>query len=212
MMSSLNNGATFGEEIDAAITSAWLAQDKLNGALKEQEKMQADLLKIEQARQKIDLMNQQLELAKMIKENNLNGKAVMQGLQLGAEASVADVTAAIARALEQMVSNAQGALGIASPSKIFESMGLNIGAGLDKGLLASLSHVQTTMQGLGGFTLDALANGLNTGGAGLNAQGLGSLGGNMGMTQNNEFNTTVNDKIDLQFFRKLILDTVSKGI
>ncbi len=212
MMAALNNGATFGADMDAAITDAWLAQDKLNGALDEQTKMQKDLLKIEQARQKIDLMNQQLELAKMIKDNNLNGKEVMQGLQLGAEASVADVTAAIARALEQMVGNAQKALGISSPSAVFKGIGLNIGAGLNAGLLASLANVKSSMGNLGSSTLDALAAGLNTGGAGLNASGLDKLGGNMGLNQTNQFNTTINDKIDLQFFKRFILDTVSQGV
>lgn len=212
MMDAIKAGKSYGADMDAAIKDAWTAQDKLNGALGEQAKMQKDLLKIEEQRQKIDLMTQQLELAQMIKDNNLNGEQVMQGLQLGAEASVSDVTAAIARALEQMVAKAQGALGIASPSKVFESMGMNIGAGLDKGVLVSLANVKATMANMGNFTLDALTNGLNTGGAMLNANGLGNLGGNMGMTQNNEFNTTVNDKIDLQFFKQLILDTVSKGI
>lgn len=208
MKAALDAGQSYGADIDAAIRDAFNAQDELNGALEEQKKMQEDLLKIEQARQKIDLMNQQLELAKMIQENNLNGAEIMNGLALGADASVADVTQAIARALEQLVAQAQTSLGISSPSTVFEKIGQQMMAGLNSGVLGSIKGVTANIGNVAGM----LANSVPTGGAALNANGLDALGGANGPSQNNNFYTTIYDQMTDAVFAAKVLKVVGGQI
>jgi tape measure domain-containing protein len=122
------------------IISAVQAQELLNQKLLDQQAIQDDILAIKQQESKLQFLESQLNLIKMVRDAGLNVKDVLGGITLGLDASIPDMLAAtnsviqaiigqvdsdlanitalggdIGNALTTGVSNA---LGIASPSKV----------------------------------------------------------------------------------------------
>ncbi|MBX7254536.1 MAG: hypothetical protein K1X50_21320, partial [Candidatus Promineofilum sp.] len=103
---------------------------QLQRDLAEQEERLA-LLQEKQAQN--DFLQQQLELIKFVKDNNLSAD-ILNGITWGIGADAGALMDAMRRALTQMIAEAQKTLGIASPSRVFREMGMQVNRGLLVGL------------------------------------------------------------------------------
>ena len=73
------------------------------------------------------------------------GKQIIQGLIDGIKNMAKNIGGAIKGVAESAVSSAKGALGISSPSKEFEKIGLNVGEGLKSGIQNMQGEVENAM-------------------------------------------------------------------
>jgi TP901 family phage tail tape measure protein len=112
----------------------------LNSFLDERRKLQAELIKqqqkiaeLEEKRAQINFLQQQFELLKLIKDNNL-GTEILNGLKLGLDADPAALMDAMKGALQKMIDAAEYQLGISSPSKWAVNLGKNVMGTLGKTL------------------------------------------------------------------------------
>lgn len=134
MSEALAAGQSFGEDLDLAIRKAVNAQNDLNDAMAQQKTIQAEILKQQEARQKLDFLRQQMDLVNQIKESGLAGSEILAGLKLGINASVSDVVTAMTRVTEAMVKQLQTTLQIKSPSQVMAKLGSFIPQGLAQGI------------------------------------------------------------------------------
>jgi hypothetical protein len=112
----------------------------LNSFLDERRKLQAELIKqqqkiaeLEEKRAQINFLQQQFELLKLVKDNNL-GTEILKGLKLGLDADPAALMDAMKGALQKMIDAAEYQLGISSPSKWAVNLGKNVMGTLGKTL------------------------------------------------------------------------------
>ena len=96
-------------------------------------KRQEELAKLEEERARLDFLKTQIELLDIIRENDLD-TSILDGLELGLNANMSDIIAAMTAAVRQLVDRTNEELGIASPSKVFREIGENVMAGLAEGL------------------------------------------------------------------------------
>lgn len=92
------------------------------------------LLEFERARQQLAFLEDQQRLLQMIQEHGLDPSEILGGLQLGLDADMGDVLAAMTRAMQQIIQQAEDEMGIASPSKVFAQIGRDMIAGLAAGI------------------------------------------------------------------------------
>jgi hypothetical protein len=97
-------------------------RSKLNGEYLEQQKRLAEM---EEKRAQINFLQQQFELLKLVKDNNL-GADLLAGLKLGLDADPAALMDAMKAAMQRMIDAAEDQLGIASPSKWAVGLGRNV--------------------------------------------------------------------------------------
>jgi hypothetical protein len=114
-----------------------LDQQRVENA-KELARQQERILKLQQAQQNLRFLEQQFRLLELIEERGLNAEEILQGLELGIDASVEGIVDAMARAMQEIVSQAEQELGIGSPSKVFESIGEFAMQGLAMGIQRSM--------------------------------------------------------------------------
>ena len=76
------------------------------------------------------------------------GEDIVSGLINGLRGMIGDAAATAARLAAATVKAAKDALGIHSPSRVFAEIGMNVGAGFDKGLEASMRNTRATVEGL----------------------------------------------------------------
>ena len=74
------------------------------------------------------------------------GAALMNGLKDGIVGAVAGVIASVKSAVGGIISSVKGAFGIHSPSKVFYGFGLNIGEGLEIGIIKSVGDANLALQ------------------------------------------------------------------
>ena len=74
------------------------------------------------------------------------GAALMNGLKDGIVGAVAGVIASVKSAVGGIISSVKGAFGIHSPSKVFLRFGLNIGKGLEIGIIKSVGDANLALQ------------------------------------------------------------------
>ncbi len=110
------------------------SQEQLTAAAAAYAKEQEKILLLEKQRQDMQFLQQQLDLLKTIRDAGLDPADILGGMQLGLEASVPDLMAAMSNAMQAIVDAANGELQIASPSKVFQKIAGNIIAGLADGL------------------------------------------------------------------------------
>jgi len=100
----------------------------------EQVRLQEKLTRMEEAQTRLRFLEQQVALLKMIEEKGLDAQDILQGLQLGAEASAEAVLDAMVRAMDEVVRQAEERMGIASPSKVFYKIGQETMRGMAMGI------------------------------------------------------------------------------
>jgi hypothetical protein len=146
--------ATTDEEAKARVLLQFLRdRSKLNSEYIQQ---QERLAQLQEKQQQVNFLQQQFELLKLIKDNNL-GTDLLEGLKLGLNADPAALMDAMRAAMQRMIEAAEDQLGIASPSKWAAGLARNvmgtIGATL-KGDSRMLQRDVTTAIG-GGFNSGA---------------------------------------------------------
>lgn len=96
-------------------------------------RQQEELAALEEQRSRLDFLQTQVDLLKLIKENNLS-TSILDGLKLGLDANMTDILAAMTEATRQLIERANTELGIASPSAVFRKIGEQVMEGLADGL------------------------------------------------------------------------------
>ena len=117
------SASPFGsEEWALANTALGVLSERRNMTL-EQIELQAELARqqerlaqIEERRAEIGFLQQQLDLLKMIKDNNLDA-SILEGIELGLDADAGSLMDAMAAAMRQMIAAAEDELGVHSPSR-----------------------------------------------------------------------------------------------
>lgn len=109
-----------------------LAQER-NELEAEYIRQQEELKALEEARRKLDFLGYQMELLALISENGLD-TSILEGLELGLDANMNDIIAAMTAAVQELIARTEDELEIASPSKVFRDIGANIMRGMALGI------------------------------------------------------------------------------
>lgn len=143
-----------GGEFEGKVLSTVEAQNLLNQALQEQASIQDDILKTKEQEQKLNFLQQQLDLFDTIKEAGLDIGQVLGGLHLGLDASIPDLIAATNKVIEAMINQVNADLGNIS------SVGAALGNALTSGVTGSLGIASPSkvMQGLADNTMSSFMN------------------------------------------------------
>jgi len=130
--------------------------------LKERARLQDELydksqamLELEKQQQDLALLKAQQDLLNLIRDNNLSA-SILDGLELGLDADLGAIMAAMSAAMQEMLAAAQTELGIASPSKEFYRIGQQVTAGLANALWAGEGMISGAMTDL--VTVPSMAN------------------------------------------------------
>ena len=107
---------------------------------------EARVLELQKQQDRLNLLQSQLRLLDLIRENKLDAGNILQGLKVG-QADMGQVVEAMARAVGMLVDKAEAELGIASPSKKAEWMMRMYWAGAVKGIEGGLPVVKQAMSG-----------------------------------------------------------------
>ena len=121
------------EAAAAALEEAIQLADQRNALEQEYIHQQEELKALEQARQQLDFLGYQVELLNLIKDNSLDA-SILDGLELGLDANMSDIIAAMTAAVQELITKTEEELGIASPSKVFRDIGQNIMRGMALGI------------------------------------------------------------------------------
>jgi TP901 family phage tail tape measure protein len=105
----LNTGAT-EFMFEGQLISATQAQDMLNGAMQEQVDIQDDLLALQQAQSRLGFLQTQLDLINQLNAAGLDATSILGDLNLGANASMADIVEASNRAIQALIGQAEQGL------------------------------------------------------------------------------------------------------
>lgn len=114
-------------------------RDELIARLEEERELAEAQAELEAAKARQKFLQDQIGLLDMIEEHGLDAEDILQGFEIGADASLLDFTNAMQRAIEAMIKQTEDELGIESPSKVFERMGGLSGEGYALGLTESLA-------------------------------------------------------------------------
>jgi hypothetical protein len=105
----LNTGAT-EFMFEGQLINATQAQDMLNGAMQEQVDIQDDLLALQQAQSQLGFLQTQLDLINQLNAAGLDATSILGDLNLGANASMADIVEASNRAIQALIGQAEQGL------------------------------------------------------------------------------------------------------
>ncbi len=113
----------------------------------EQVRLQEKLTRMEEQQTRLRFLEQQVALLKLIEKHGLDASDILDGLQLGADASAEEVLDAMTRAMEEVIRQAEERLGIQSPSAAFRKIGQQTMQGMAMGIqdLASLPVRQSML-------------------------------------------------------------------
>lgn len=134
------------DPILAKLREQVLTEAERNRLSEEYRKGQEKLLQLQREQSKLDFLKEQLDLIKLVKDNELDASWVFQGLTLGINASISDLLAATTRAVQAMIAQVQGDLRIASPSKVFMDIGKQVMAGLARGIDSNVVRPMSSLQ------------------------------------------------------------------
>ena len=138
-------------------------------AQRELARQQERLAALEEKRAQIGFLQQQLDLIKLIKDNNLSAN-ILEGLTLGLNADPGALMDAMAAAMRQMIAAAEQELGIASASKVFR----RIAAQAKQGLIVELADSRAVVRAARGMARNMAESAeLALARAGVGAAGLG---------------------------------------
>ena len=103
------------------------------------------ILELQKQQQDLQILETQFKLLDLIQSKGLDASQILGGLELGLDASLPDLIDAMSSAMQQLISTAEGELGIQSPSKVFESIAKNVFGGFVQGARSESSTVMSTM-------------------------------------------------------------------
>ena len=95
--------------------------------------LQEEIAALEEARQQLDFLGYQMDLLNLITENGLD-TSILDGLELGLDANMSDIVAAMTAAVRQLITATEDELDIHSPSGVFRDIGQNIMRGMALGI------------------------------------------------------------------------------
>lgn len=202
-------GADFGKEINDSIKIAFLSQQKLNASLEDQMLIEEQIRQIQQAQ--LDINEAFPPPPPPPDTSALDaGLALLDGLQLGIDATVPEVLDSLTQLTNQMIQQIQDALEIASPSGVFMQIGNQIGQGLFDGIVETLDQIPSVNQALS----SALTNGLvptvnpNVNGTDL-ALAPAVATGTAPVIQ---VNNNISNNMDLALVERRIINTIKRSI
>jgi hypothetical protein len=146
------------EEIDKLLRPGFIdlyARDK-KAELEEQRAAAAErvaeaerkILAFRQQQERLQFLEQQIGLLKLIRDNALDADDILGGLTLGINANMEEVLEAMTRAMQRLVSRAEDELGIASESKKFMDVGKWSVLGVVKGIEQHRRQLEMAMRSL----------------------------------------------------------------
>jgi len=93
------------------------------------------LVEINKKEDQLDFLKQQLDVVKMIQDQDLvGGNSLFDGIAFGVNASIDDLLTLTNRVLNSMITEVKDELGIHSPSQVFADIGSQMMAGLQQGI------------------------------------------------------------------------------
>lgn len=113
------------------------------GLLDKQVEAEKKLAEFEDAKQRLDFLNQQVKLLDLISEHGLDAGQILQGMTLGVNASVEELMLAMARAIEGIIAQTQSTLQLGSPSRVFAKIGRDMMTGWAQGIVGGVPLLQT---------------------------------------------------------------------
>lgn len=146
----------------SAISEQNRAQRNANALAAEYAEQQERILRLQEAQQRLNFLQQQVDLLELIQEQGLNVRQVLRGLRLGVDADAGAIVDAMTRAIEMVIENTEQKLGIASESKVFRRIGEEMVAGLLSPFERAAPDVRSTIDSFVSATLGVPASGLRT--------------------------------------------------
>lgn len=126
-------GTFTGEELDA-LQQAYELERLRAEAAAEYVAMQEHALELQRQQADLQFLQQQMELLDLIAAHGLDANAILGGIELGLNANLPDLLDAMAAAMQAIIAQAEGELGISSPSRVFADLMREVGAGAVAGL------------------------------------------------------------------------------
>lgn len=142
-MDQANVSSVFGQRYKATVLDPILrALEKAAGIDSERVRLINEyriaaekLIAIGKKEEQLDFLKQQLDIVSMIRDQDIpGGDSIFAGLTLGLNASIDDLLAITSRTLDGLITQVKAGLGIHSPSEVFADIGMQMMAGLGKGI------------------------------------------------------------------------------
>jgi hypothetical protein len=123
LTAELNASLAKRENAEQSLNDAIADRDEITGEIAEKEER---ILKIQEQQQQMEFLQQQMALLDMIREQGLDPSEVLQGIELGLDASLPDLMEAMSRAMQAVIEAANEELEIGSPSAVFKRIMANV--------------------------------------------------------------------------------------
>lgn len=211
LYASVKNGETFGVQLDSQIKIAYLSQQKLNASLVDQKKIEEQIRAIQATQINVDKITKPINDISETIDKEAGALDLLDSLKLGIDATAPDVLKKLSQLANDMVTKLNTTLKINSPSKVFMSIGENLGLGLVAGLDKANKLIPTTIQDISNNLTSALKNStINQNGLALNT----NVNGRQLATQpiNVTVQNTIGNNMDLATVEQRILNTITKAI
>lgn len=223
-------------EIDNQILNQAEAEGLLNTELEKQLSFQEKLAALEEKRQKLAFLQQQLDLINLLRENKVDVGDIFEGIKFGLDANLEDIINASDRAVQAIIESVSQGLEIGSPSQVMVEFGQQALQGLEDGLtqgnlVGSLVNIDGLIRALadsfdlviaridimaGKLNQVNLGSFINTNTLGLAATpGLALPAGGSLPTGNqiiNNFNVTISGPADERAFIRRVVDTIRREL
>ena len=211
LYSSVQSGKTFGVQLDSQIKIAYLSQEKLNASLVDQQKIEEKIRAIQNTQIAIDKITKPINDIAETVDKEAGALDLLDSLKLGIDATAPDVLDKLSQLANDMVTKLNTTLKINSPSKVFMSIGENLGLGLVAGLDKANKLIPTTIQDISNNLTSALKNStINQNGLALNA----NVNGRQLATApvNVTVQNNIGNNMDLAAVEQRILNTITKAV
>lgn len=148
LIDQTNVSSVFGQRYKATVVDPLLrALEKAAGIDSERVRLMNEytaaaqkLAEINRKEEQLNFLNQQLDVIKMIQDQDLvGGNSLFEGLALGVNASIDDLLLLTNRVLNSMIEEVNDELGIHSPSTVFAEIGEQMMAGLGQGIKRAIT-------------------------------------------------------------------------
>ena len=143
LIDQTNVSSAFGQKYKAEVLDPMLrALEKSAGIDSERVRLMNEytaaaqrLVEINKKEDQLDFLKQQLDVVKMIQDQDLvGGNSLFDGIAFGVNASIDDLLTLTNRVLNSMITEVKDELGIHSPSQVFADIGSQMMAGLQQGI------------------------------------------------------------------------------
>lgn len=143
LIDQTNVSSAFGQKYKAEVLDPMLrALEKSAGIDSERVRLMNEytvaaqkLVEINKKEDQLDFLKQQMDVVKMIQDQDLvGGNSLFDGIAFGVNASIDDLLTLTNRVLNSMIEEVKDELGIHSPSRVFADIGSQMMAGLQQGI------------------------------------------------------------------------------